>query len=140
MNKKTIELYKDFHSASIYFDKEVNTLFLQYKEEVKSFEEFQEINQAATKGYQHFKTYKFVADARKMGKLPAECRDYVNNVMIPELFDTATGGDFYLAQLLDSSEIMSKVAAHIIKTGSKEVVDIEQFSDQETLYKRLKEV
>ena len=60
------EFYKDA-SAKVYYNPELDTLFLEYLDKVQNDEHFTQINTAVLQSFGQLKTQKFVADIRKMG-------------------------------------------------------------------------
>ena len=136
------EYFKD-DSARIYYDQDLNTLFLEYTGRVKNETHFIEINTALLNSFRELDTRKFVADIRKMGVISINSQRWVVDVLLPGLMDHLKGKKLYHAQLLDPSEIFSKVSAANIKNKSAvadEGFQVHQFSDEEELRIRLAEI
>lgn len=130
------EFYKD-NTARVYYDAELDTLFLEYIGKVLNDEQFIRINTAVLNAFKGLQTQKFVADIRKMGIISVNSQKWVLENLLPGMFKHLNGKILYHAQLLDPSEILSKVAAANIKNKST-TVEVEQFSDRNELISRLK--
>lgn len=134
------EFYKD-NTATVYYDPELDTLFLEYTSKVLNEEQFIIINTAVLNAFLTLSTQKFVADVRKMGIISVNSQKWVVENLLPQMIKHLKGKTLYHAQFLDSSEIMSKVAAANIKNKSTTVAEgfqVEQFSDREQMVSRLK--
>jgi hypothetical protein len=134
------EYYND-KTARVYYDQELNTLFLEYTSKVLNEEQFIQINTAVLNAFKSLKTQKFVADIRKMGVISVNSQKWVLENLLPGMIKHLNGKTLYHAQLLDPAEIMSKVAAANIKNKSATVADgftVEQFSDRNEMINRLK--
>lgn len=130
------EYYKD-NTARVYYDPELDTLFLEYVGKVLNDEQFIKINTAVLEAFKTLTTQKFVADIRKMGIISVNSQKWVLENLLPGMFKHLNGRILYHAQLLDPSEILSKVAAANIKNKST-TVEVEQFADRNELINRLK--
>ena len=129
------EYYKD-SVARVYFDDTLNTLFLEYTSKVPNEELFVTINSAVLKAFTSLTTQKFVADVRKMGIISVKSQQWVVNNLLPAMIKHLNGKTLHHAQLLDPSEILSKVSAANIKSRSGQVADgfeVVQFSDEKEL-------
>lgn len=107
-----------FHSptAEIYYDQELDTLFLKYLNKVKNTDEFIHINSQLLEAFRQLNTQKFVADIRKMGIISLESQNWVVNTLIPGMFQHLNGKRLYHAQLIDPQEVMAKVSGSNIKS------------------------
>jgi hypothetical protein len=134
------EFYKD-SIAKVYHDSDLNTLFLEYTSKVPSEDFFITINTAVLNAFLSLNTQKFVADVRKMGIISVKSQQWVVNNLLPGMIKHLRGKKLYHAQLLDPSEILSKVSANNIKDKSNNVAsdfEVRQFSNQNDLYSYLK--
>jgi hypothetical protein len=134
------EYYKD-KTARVYYDQELNTLFLEYTSKVLNEEQFIQINTAVLNAFKGLSTQKFVADIRKMGVISVNSQKWVVDNLLPGMIKHLNGKMLFHAQLLDPSEIMSKVAASNIRNKSATVAEgftVEQFSDRNEMISRLK--
>jgi hypothetical protein len=136
------EFYKDA-VAKVYFDPTLNTLFLEYLSKVPNEETFIAINTALLKAFVSLNTQKFVADVRKMGIISLKSQQWVLNNLLPGMIKHLKGKKLYHAQLLDPSEILSKVSANNIKDKSTTVAtdfEVRQFSNDNDLKAYLKTI
>jgi len=134
------QFYKD-KTAVVYYDPEFDTLFLEYTDKVLNDEQFIKINTAVLDAFLTLKTQKFVADIRKMGVIGVNSQKWVVTNLLPGMIKHLNGKTLYHAQLLDTTEIMSKVAAANIKNKSNTVsegFEVEQFSNRDEMINRLK--
>jgi hypothetical protein len=135
------EFYKD-NTAIVYHDPEVDTLFLKYLGKVANDEQFIVINSAVLKAFQSLDTQKFVADIRKMGIISVPSQQWVVNNLLPGMIGHLKGKKLFHAQLLDKTEIFSKVSAGNIKAKSKQVdkdFEVVQFDDEREMREYLKD-
>ena len=84
------EFYKD-PSAKVYFDPELDTLFLEYTGKVRNDEHFVTINQAVLDAFLQLNTRKFVADIRKMGVISVNSQQWVLNNLLPGMVNHLNG-------------------------------------------------
>jgi len=134
------EFFKD-NTARIYYNSELDTLFLEYNGKVLNDEQFIKINQAVLDAFLTLRTQKFVADIRKMGIISVNSQKWVLENLLPGMLKHLNGQTLFHAQLLDPSEILSKVSAGNIKNKSRQVredFEVKQFSDPEELKAFLK--
>lgn len=132
------EFYKN-KTARIYYDQDLDTLFLEYISKVLNEEQFIEINTAVLNAFKALRTQKFVADIRKMGIISVNSQKWVLENLLPGMIKHLNGKMLFHAQLLDPSEIMSKVAASNIKNKSANAgFEVEQFADRNEMVARLK--
>lgn len=134
------EFYKD-KTAAVYYDPDLDTLFLEYTDKVLNEEQFIKINTAVLNAFLTLTTQKFVADIRKMGIISVASQKWVLSNLLPGMIKHLKGKTLYHAQLLDNAEIMSKVAAVNIKNKSTTVAEgfeVEQFSNRTDMINRLK--
>ncbi|HEY0739971.1 MAG TPA: hypothetical protein VGD40_00865 [Chryseosolibacter sp.] len=123
--------YKD-NSANVYYDKDVDTLFLEYTGRVLNDAHFIQINTAVLEAFKKLKTQKFIADIRKMGIIGLNSQKWVVDVLLPGMVGHLNGKTLFHAQLIDASEVMSKVSGSNIKNKSSQAVDkleMRQFTD-----------
>lgn len=130
-------------TAKVYYDNELDTLFLEYLGKVKNDAEFIDINTQLLEAFKSLSTQKFVADIRKMGIISLDSQNWVANHLIPSMFEHLKGKMLYHAQLLDASDIFAKVSGSNIKnkasddeTGFK----VMQYSDKVELEKYLRSI
>lgn len=119
-------------SANVYYDPELDTLFLEYTGRVLNDAHFIQINTAVLDAFKKLKTQKFIADIRKMGIIGVNSQQWVVNVLLPGMVEHLKGKTLFHAQLLDSSEVMSKVSGGNIKNKSSQTIDkleMRQFTD-----------
>ena len=136
------EFYKDT-VARVYYDPTLNTLFLEYLSKVPNEETFITINTAVLNAFVSLRTQKFVADVRKMGIISVKSQQWVVNNLLPGMIKHLNGKKLFHAQLLDPSEILSKVSANNIKDRSNTVAtdfEVRQFSNDSELKEYLKKV
>lgn len=134
------EFYKDT-TARVYYDDELDTLFLEYLGKVQNDEQFIKINTAVLSAFTKLNTIKFVADIRKMGIISINAQKFVVDNLLPGMISHLKGKRLFHAQLLDPSEVFSKVSAANIKNKSKQVADgfdVVQFTDTNELKAYLK--
>ena len=125
------EFYKD-NSARVYYNPEVDTLFLEYLGKVQNDEHFIQINTAVLQSFRQLKTQKVVADIRKMGIIGVNSQKWVIDVLLPGMIEHLKGKTLFHAQFLDPKEIMAKVSAANIKNKSSQSLDkleMRQFTD-----------
>jgi hypothetical protein len=136
------EFFKD-KSAHVYYDATLDTLFLVYTGKVQNDQQFITINTAVLAAFTKLNTQKFVADIRKMGIISVASQNWVIANLLPGMVKHLKGKMLYHAQVVDPSEILSKVSANNIKDRSKQVAtgfEVVQFSDEEKLREYLKSV
>ncbi|NBP67206.1 MAG: hypothetical protein EBR30_04470 [Cytophagia bacterium] len=136
------EFFKD-KSAHVYYDATLDTLFLVYTGKVQNDQQFITINTAVLAAFTKLNTQKFVADIRKMGIISVASQNWVIANLLPGMVKHLKGKMLYHAQVVDPSEILSKVSANNIKDRSKQVAtgfEVVQFSDEEKLKEYLKSV
>jgi hypothetical protein len=125
------KFYKDA-SAKVYYNPELDTLFLEYLGKVQNDEHFIQINTAVLESFRKLKTQKFVADIQKMGIIGVNSQKWVIDVLLPGMVDHLKGKTLFHAQLLDPKEIMAKVSGGNIKNKSSQTLDkfeMRQFTD-----------
>jgi len=125
------EFYKDT-SAKVYYNPELDTLFLEYLGKVQNDEHFIKINTAVLDNFRKLKTQKFVADIRKMGIIGVNSQKWVVDVLLPGMVEHLKGRTLFHAQFLDPKEIMAKVSGGNIKNRSSQTLDkleMRQFTD-----------
>lgn len=123
--------YQD-NSAKVYYDTEVDTLILEYTGRVLNDAHFVQINTAVLEAFRKLKTQKFVADIRKMGIIGVTSQKWVVDVLLPGMVEHLKGKKLFHAQLLDASEVMSKVSGGNIKNKSSQAIEkleMRQFTD-----------
>ncbi|MEM7551987.1 MAG: hypothetical protein AAF363_20055 [Bacteroidota bacterium] len=128
--------------ASVYFDKELDSLYLKYFKKVPSHNDFLIVNEAVLEGFRTQSTHKFIADVRNMGIISLESQQWVVEVLIPKMVAHLNGKTLLHAQLLDPSEVMSKVSASNIKNKSEKKMEgfqLYQFTKEEKLRDFIKE-
>ncbi|GCC50963.1 hypothetical protein SanaruYs_11820 [Chryseotalea sanaruensis] len=129
------EFFKD-KSAQVYYDAALNTLFLVYTGKVQNDQQFITINTAVLAAFTKLNTQKFVADIRKMGIISVASQNWVVANLLPGMVKHLNGKMLYHAQVVDPSEILSKVSGNNIKGRSSQVAEgfeVVQFSDTEKL-------
>lgn len=134
------EFYKD-NTAIVFYDPDLDTLFLEYIGKVKNNEEFIKINTAVLEAFKQLQTQKMVADIRKMGIISVDAQKFVLEVLLPGMIKHLNGRKLFHAQLLDPSEVFSKVSAANIKNNSKKVeegFEVIQFTDADEMKVYLK--
>ncbi len=136
------EFYKNA-VARVYHDSTLDTLFLEYLSKVPNEETFIAINTAVLNAFLSLNTQKFVADVRKMGIISLKSQQWVLNNLLPGMIKHLKGKKLFHAQLLDPSEILSKVSANNIKDRSNTAAtdfEVRQFSNDNELRDYLKKV
>jgi hypothetical protein len=129
--------------AKVYYDETLDTLFLYYLSRPKNSDQFIEINKAVLGAFKKLDTQKFVADIRRMGVISVDSQQWVVDNLFPGMLQHLKGKRLYHAQFLDPSEIFSKVSGSNVKSKSSKINEgmyFEQFSDQESLEKFLKDI
>jgi len=122
--------------ARVYYDQQLDTLFLEYTNKVPNDAQFIVVNQAVLDAFVKLKTQKFVADIRKMGIISLASQNWVVKNLLPGMLKHLKGKKLYHAQFLDASEILSKVSAGNIKNKSTQVADdfeVVQFTNDKDL-------
>ena len=125
------EFYKDA-SARVYYNSEVDTLFLEYLGKVQNDDHFIKINTAVLESFKQLKTQKFVADIRKMGIIGVNSQKWVIEILLPGMIGHLKGKTLFHAQFLDPKEVMAKVSGSNIKNKSSQTIDkleMRQFTD-----------
>lgn len=129
------EFFKD-KSAHVYYDAVLDTLFLVYTGKVQNDQQFITINTAVLAAFTKLNTQKFVADIRKMGIISVASQNWVIANLLPGMVKHLNGKMLHHAQVVDPSEILSKVSGNNIKGRSSQVAEgfeVVQFSDTEKL-------
>lgn len=127
----------------MYYDAVLDTLFLVYTGKVQNDQHFITINTAVLAAFTKLKTQKFVADIRKMGIISVASQNWVVANLLPGMVKHLNGKMLYHAQVVDPSEILSKVSGNNIKGRSSQVAEgfeVVQFSDTEKLKEYLRSV
>lgn len=130
-------------TAKVFYDSQLDSLFLEYLGPVKSEAQFIEINTAVLDTFKKLETQKFVADIRKMGIISLASQQWVVNTLLPGMIKHLNGKKLYHAQFLDPKEILAKVSAGNIKKKETEVAkdfEVAQFADVAELHVYLKRV
>ncbi len=130
-------------TAKVYYQPDLDALFLEYQNKVVNDDDFIIINTAVLEAFKKLNTQKFVADIRKMGVISVTAQQWVVKNLVPGLIAHLKGKPLFHAQFLDPSEIFSKISAKNIKSKtSQEIKDfnLEQFSDRQELEQYLKTV
>lgn len=136
------EFFKD-KSAHVYYDAVLDTLFLVYTGKVQNDQQFITINTAVLAAFTKLNTQKFVADIRKMGIISVASQNWVIANLLPGMVKHLNGKMLHHAQVVDPSEILSKVSGNNIKGRSSQVAEgfeVVQFSDTEKLNEYLRSV
>lgn len=126
--------------ARVYYDTDLDCLFLQYLDKVPGDAAFIKINTAVLDAFKSLKTSNFVADIRKMGIISLASQQWVVDHLLPGMMKHLKGKTLYHAQLLDPAEILSKVSGSNIKAKSSQVSEgfvVEQFSNDTDLRQAL---
>lgn len=129
--------------ARVYYDEELDSLFLEYLQKVPNDAEFIKINSEALKAFKELNTQIFVADIRKMGIISVSSQKWVAEVMLPGMFKHLAGKKLYHAQYLDPDEVFSRVSAENVKKNAtqsedtSELLQFSQFSDMSSLKEAL---
>lgn len=134
------EFYRD-RTAHVYYDADLDTLFLKYLGRVANDQHFVTINTAVLMAFQKLHTQKFVADIRKMGIISLFSQQWVLNNLLPNMIMHLKGKTLFHAQLLDPGEILSKVSGSNIKNRSKQIAEgfeVVQFTDENEMKDFLK--
>jgi hypothetical protein len=129
--------------AEVYYNEELETLFLVYLKKVPDDAMFILINTAVLDNFLKLTSYKFVADVRKMGIIGIKSQQWVVETLFPGMIKHLKGKKLIHAQIIDPKEVMSKVAAGNIKnkadqTNANEEFSVKQFSDEAQLEEYLK--
>ena len=130
-------------TAKVFYDSQLDSLFLEYLGPVKNEAQFIEINTAVLDAFKKLETQKFVADIRKMGIISLASQQWVVNTLLPGMIKHLNGKKLYHAQFLDPKEILAKVSAGNIKKKETEVAkdfEVAQFADVAELHVYLKRV
>jgi hypothetical protein len=132
--------YYESPVARVYYDQELDTLFLSYFGKVKNHDQFVEINTAVLNAFRQLNTQKFVADIRHMGLISVESQRWVVDVLLPGMIKHLNGKMLFHAQLLDPKEVLAKVSASNIRNKSSQVAEgfeVRQFHDEEEMRQNL---
>ena len=139
-----VKEYFSSKTAKVYYDAELDTLFLEYSGKVGSDNEFITINTAVLEAFKTLDTHRFVADIRKMGIISVNAQQWVERVLLPGMFTHLKGRALRHAQFLDPKEIFSKVSGTNIKARTENKVHdgfyLEQFSSRTELEDYLRRV
>jgi hypothetical protein len=127
-------------TATVFYDESLDCLFLRYQDKVPNDDTFVKINTTVLQAFQSLKTQNFVADIRRMGIISLASQQWVVDNLLPGMVKHLNGKMLYHAQLLDPSEILSKVSGSNIRSKSHQVAngfEVEQFSNEDDLRKSL---
>ena len=127
-----MQMFFQNECAEVYYDNDLDTLFLKYYKGVRDTAEFIAINSELLDAFRQLDTQKFVADIRKMGIISIEAQNWVVENLIPGMFKHLKGKPLYHAQLIDPSEVMSKVSGSNIKSKARKESEgfaVRQFTD-----------
>lgn len=130
-------------TARVYYDLELDSLFLEYTDKVINHDQFVTINTALLNAFQKVRTKKCVADIRKMGVISIDSQKWVSDNLIPGIMKHLGGEIPVVVQLLDESEIFSKIAANKIKETVRDDENgfsVVQFTDRKKMEAYLKSV
>ncbi len=136
------EFYRD-KIAKIYYDPQVDILFLEYLGKVTGDDQFITINTALLEAFRSLQTQKFVADVRKMGIISIEAQKWVVSILLPGMIQHLAGRKLFHAQLLDPAEILSKISANNVKdkaAKAAERIEVTQFTDQAEMIAFIKNI
>ena len=136
----TIKTLANFDAALVYYDKNLDSLFLEYTGTLNNHEEFVEINFSVLSAFKKLNTTNFVADIRKLGFISRESQSWVVDVLLPGMIKHLNGKKLYHAQLLDPNEAMSKISGTGVKLKSDDLVEgfeVEQFYSKDELENKL---
>lgn len=129
--------------AKVYYNEQLDTLFLEYLDKVPNEQDFIEINSAVLEAFLTLNTNKFVADIRKMGIISINSQQWVLEKLLPGMIKHLGNAKLHHCQLLDPDEIFSKVSAANIKSKSVTIMDgfdVLQFTDEESLAEYLRSI
>lgn len=129
--------------ARVYYDKALDTLFLEYLSKVPNDEQFIVVNKAVLDAFLKLKTQKFVADIRKMGIISLASQNWVVQNLLPGMLKHLNGRKLYHAQFLDAKEIMAKVSAGNIKNKAQQAAkdfEVMQVSSEKELKEYLSSI
>ncbi|MEM6525644.1 MAG: hypothetical protein AAGF85_01510 [Bacteroidota bacterium] len=138
-----MQKYFESDTATVYYNSELDTIFLEYHKGVKDTTEFILINSELLAAFKALNTQKFVADIRKMGVISIESQNWVVENLIPGMLKKLNGRPLYHAQLIDPEEIFAKVSGTNIKSKAKKEqggMDVHQFTNQDELEKYLRSI
>lgn len=130
MQMKIKEFYKtDF--VSVFYDADTDALWVKYFRNVPSDQHFVCVVDAMLNAFVSLNTQNFIADIRKMGVIGVDAQTLVVNKLLVGMVKHLNGEKLYHIQLIDSAEIMSKVAANNVKRKSMhDGIEIVQFVDE----------
>ena len=140
LNTENIQLLEKFDNALIYFDNELDTLFLAYKGPVNDHDDFVKINYAVLTAFKKYTTQKFAVDVRDLELLDLKSQNWVRDVLFTGMIEHLNGKGLYHAQLIDESKILSKLAATNVKIKASDLeegINVEQFSSETEMRKKL---
>ena len=122
------EFYRtDF--ATVYYDEDTDALWLKYLKNIPSDKHAIPVIDAMLAAFKSLQTQKFAADIRKMGIIGTEIQNLVATKLLGGMVDHLKGKKLYHAQLIDHTEIMSKITANKVKrTVQHENMEVVQFS------------
>ena len=107
----------DNQYATVEYDAKDDVLILSYHSPPPA-DEFMKINQHLLSRFQSLSTNKFYVDSRKMGTITPENKQYIMEVLLPEMISHLKGQTLYHVQIL-SDEIFTKASADNIRKESK---------------------
>lgn len=128
--------YFESDTALVYYDEDLDAIFLKYLGNVKDTSEFIQINTELLHAFKQLETQKFVADIRKMGIISLEAQNWVVENLIPGMSEHLEGKPLHHAQLIDPNEVFAKVSGSNIKNKVGKEEDgfaVRQFSDESEL-------
>lgn len=140
LKMKNIQLLEEFDNASIFYDNDLETLFLSYKGPVKDHDDFVKINYAVLSAFKKYNTQKFAVDVRDLELLDLKSQNWIRDVLFTGMIEHLNGRGLYHAQLIDEDKILSKLAATNIKIKAADLEDginIEQFSSETAMREKL---
>jgi hypothetical protein len=126
-------------SAVIYYDPTLDALVVEYLDKITSNEQFIEINTEAKNAFEKLSTRKVVADIRRMGVISIESQNWILNNFIPAVIKHLNGEKPIFAQLINESDIFSKVAGSNVKRKSdNQDLNTTQFTNRKQMEAYLK--
>jgi hypothetical protein len=135
-----VEYYKD-EAAFVYYDRDVDTLFLRHEKKVINDQQFVNINAAAWRAFRSLQTAKFVVDVRKMGMISINSQKWILDTFLPKMVFHLNDRKLLYVQLVDNKELLSKVCASNIANRARQIstkVEVIQFADEREMNAFLK--
>ncbi|MCC5919512.1 MAG: hypothetical protein LAT68_04795 [Cyclobacteriaceae bacterium] len=124
------------------YQRDEKTTVLEYFKKAPNHESFLKLNEAIINLYRENPTQILIADTRKMGLLTVASQKWVSDTLFPTLLNLLEGKTLYHAQLLNPTEVFSKVSANNVRRFAESLKSnfvLIQYDSEEELEKGVNE-